>query len=185
MDEFDYIIVGAGSAGCVLANRLSENPSNRVLLLEAGPKDSSILIHMPAGVGKLIGTDSANWCYDTEGQTHLNNRRLFWPRGKVLGGSSSINGMIYIRGHARDYDHWRQLGLEGWGFSDVLPYFRRSEGNENGMMRFMVATGHWGFPTLQAAMFYLMHLLKRVSRPDTRRLRTLTVASKRVLVPTN
>ncbi len=119
MSSFDYIIIGAGSAGCVLASRLSENPDNKVLLLEAGGKDSNFLIHMPAGVGKLIGTDLVNWYYYTEGQTNLNNRKLFWPRGKVLGGSSSINGMIYIRGHARDYDLWRQLGLEGWGFADV------------------------------------------------------------------
>ena len=130
--EYDYIIIGAGSAGCVLANRLSEDPTNRVLLVEAGDKDKSIFIHMPAGVGRLISTDMANWYYYTEGQPHLNNRKLYWPRGKVLGGSSSINGMIYIRGHARDYDHWRQLGLTGWGFADVLPYFKRSEGNENG-----------------------------------------------------
>lgn len=144
MSEFDYIIVGAGSAGCVLANRLSADPKNKVLLLEAGSKDSSVLIHMPAGVGRLIGTDMVNWYYNTEGQTHLNNRSLFWPRGKVLGGSSSINGMIYIRGHARDYDHWRQLGLEGWGFGDVLPYFRRSEGNENGGDEFHGGDGPLG-----------------------------------------
>ncbi|MBO6543355.1 MAG: choline dehydrogenase [Alphaproteobacteria bacterium] len=144
MSEFDYIIIGAGSAGCVLANRLSSDPKNKVLLLEAGSKDSSVLIHMPAGVGGLIGTDKANWCYETEGQPHLNNRRMFWPRGKVLGGSSSINGMIYIRGHARDYDHWRQLGLEGWGFADCLPYFRRSEGNENGNDAFHGGDGPLG-----------------------------------------
>lgn len=129
MAEFDYIIVGAGSAGCVLANRLSADPANRVLLIEAGGKDRSPLIHMPAGVVKLLGGTHANWYYHTEPQRHMDGRSLYWPRGKVLGGSSSINGMIYIRGHARDYDHWRQLGLKGWGFSDVLPYFRRSEGN--------------------------------------------------------
>jgi choline dehydrogenase len=131
--EFDYIIVGAGSAGCVLANRLSADPNVKVLLLEAGGKDNSILIRMPAGVGALISQKSAhNWWLETEGQTHLKNRKLYWPRGKVLGGSSSINGMIYIRGHARDYDQWRQLGLEGWSYADVLPYFKRSEANENG-----------------------------------------------------
>jgi choline dehydrogenase len=131
--EFDYIIVGAGSAGCVLANRLTADPNIKVLLLEAGGKDNSVLIRMPAGVGSLISQKSAyNWWFETEGQTHLKNRKLYWPRGKVLGGSSSINGMIYIRGHARDYDQWRQLGLEGWSFADVLPYFKRSEANENG-----------------------------------------------------
>ncbi len=130
---FDYIIIGAGSAGCVLANRLSADPAVKVLLLEAGPKDKSTLIHMPAGVGALLSKRTKfNWYYETEGQPHMAGRRMYWPRGKVLGGSSSMNGMIYIRGHARDYDMWRQLGMEGWGFADVLPYFRRSEANENG-----------------------------------------------------
>ncbi len=136
MADFDYIIVGGGSAGCVLANRLSADPKNKVLLLEAGGKDKSPLIHMPAGVIKLLGGTKANWYYHTERQEHLDGRSLFWPRGKVLGGSSSINGMIYIRGHGRDYDQWRQLGLTGWGYSDVLPYFKRSEGNEGGIDAF-------------------------------------------------
>jgi choline dehydrogenase len=131
-NTYDYIIIGAGSAGCVLAARLSEDPQCRVLLLEAGGKDSNFMIHMPAGVGSLISGENENWSYYTEPQAQLDDRKLFWPRGRVLGGSSSINGMIYIRGHARDYDLWQQLGLPGWSFADVLPYFRRSEGNENG-----------------------------------------------------
>ncbi|MEE4300984.1 MAG: choline dehydrogenase [Pseudomonadales bacterium] len=128
-EEFDYIIIGAGSAGCVLAARLTEDADTRVLLLEAGGEDSNFMIHMPAGVGSLISGEKENWAYYTEPQAHLDDRRLFWPRGRVLGGSSSINGMIYIRGHARDYDLWQQLGLPGWSFADVLPYFRRSEGH--------------------------------------------------------
>lgn len=130
--EYDYVIIGAGSAGCVLANRLSADPAHSVALLEAGGRDRSILYKMPAGVIKLLGRARGNWAFHTEEQAHLDQRKLYWPRGKVLGGSSSINGMIYIRGHARDYDHWRQLGLDGWGYSDVLPYFIRAEHNEFG-----------------------------------------------------
>jgi len=133
LDRFDYIIIGAGSAGCVLANRLSADPGNRVLLLEAGVKDNSILVNMPAGVGSLIGDKGTyNWGFWTEAEPHLENRKLWWPRGKGWGGSSSINGMVYIRGHARDYDQWRQMGLEGWAYRDVLPYFKRSESLEGG-----------------------------------------------------
>lgn len=130
---YDYIIVGAGSAGCVLANRLSANPQHRVLLLEAGGSDWHPFIHMPAGIAKLVGKKGVNWDYSTEPEPHLDGRRLWWPRGKVLGGSSSINAMCYIRGDARDYDEWAQLaGDERWSWNGVLPYFRRSEGNERG-----------------------------------------------------
>ncbi|HEY3949118.1 choline dehydrogenase [Phenylobacterium sp.] len=133
MDRYDYILIGAGSAGCVLANRLSEDGTKRVLLLEACGKDTSLMIKMPAGVGGLISKEGPqNWGFWTEPEPNLNDRRLWWPRGKGWGGSSSINGMIYIRGHARDYDQWRQMGLAGWGYADVLPYFKRSEGFEGG-----------------------------------------------------
>lgn len=131
--KFDYVIVGAGSAGCALANRLSEDPSVTVALLEAGPRDKSMLIHMPAGVGNLIKAKGPhNWGFWTVPQKHMDGRTLYWPRGRGWGGSSSINGMIYIRGHARDYDQWRQMGLTGWGYRDVLPYFKRSENLETG-----------------------------------------------------
>ncbi len=131
-ESYDYIIVGAGSAGCVLANRLSADPDCRVLLLEAGPRDWNPFIHMPAGLARLVSFKSLNWSYETEPEPNLNNRRLYWPRGRVLGGSSSINAMCYIRGHASDYDDWRDLGNPGWGFDDVLPYFRRAEDQQRG-----------------------------------------------------
>jgi choline dehydrogenase len=130
--RFDYIIVGAGSAGCVLANRLTESGRHRVLLLEAGGHDRHIWIHIPLGYGKLFDNAKVNWLYKTEPEPELNNRQIIQPRGKVLGGSSSINGLLYIRGQHEDYDHWRQLGNAGWGFADVLPYFRRAEDQGRG-----------------------------------------------------
>jgi choline dehydrogenase-like flavoprotein len=125
--EFDYIIVGAGSAGCVLANRLSADPTKRVLLLEAGGKDNWIWFHIPVGYLFAIGNPRSDWMFKTEPEEGLNGRALAYPRGKVIGGSSAINAMIYMRGQAADYDHWRQLGLSGWGWNDVLPYFRQHE----------------------------------------------------------
>jgi choline dehydrogenase len=132
---YDYIVVGAGSAGCVLAARLTEDLRTRVLLLEAGGKDSAREIHIPAAFSKLFKT-AVDWDYSTEPEPQLHNRRLYWPRGKVLGGSSSINAMIYIRGNPADYDCWRDLGNPGWGFADVLPYFKKSEDQEHGESEF-------------------------------------------------
>ena len=130
--EADFIVIGAGSAGCAVAARLSEDPATRVLLLEAGGEDKNRWIHIPLGFGKTFADPTVNWCYETEPDPGAGDRRVFWPRGKVLGGSSSINGMVYIRGQAEDFDHWRQLGNTGWSFDDVLPYFKRSEHQTRG-----------------------------------------------------
>jgi choline dehydrogenase len=129
---FDYVIVGAGSAGCVLAARLTENSAVRVLLIEAGPSDSSWRIAMPSAVGSLLASDRFNWNYVSDPEPGLEGRRLTHPRGRVLGGSSSINGMVYIRGHARDYDGWAAANLSGWSYAEVLPYFKRAEGHLGG-----------------------------------------------------
>ena len=130
--SYDFIIIGGGSAGCVLANRLSSDPAARVLLIEAGPEDTALKIQMPGATPYVIADETINWRYYTEAQENLDGRRLQWPRARVLGGCSSHTTMVFIRGHARDYDHWRQLGCVGWSYSEILPYFRRSEQRESG-----------------------------------------------------
>ncbi len=129
---FDYVIVGAGSAGCVLANRLSAHGRHSVLLIEAGPPDRYPWIHVPIGYARTMFNPRVNWCFRTDPQPQMNDREVYWPRGKTLGGSSAINGLIYIRGQPEDYDHWAALGNRGWGYADVLPYFRRLEHNVRG-----------------------------------------------------
>jgi choline dehydrogenase len=141
--NFDYVIVGAGTAGCVLANRLSADPDVSVLLLEAGGKDSWIWIHIPVGYLYTQNNPRTDWCFRTDPEPGLGGRAVAYPRGKVLGGCSSINGMIYMRGQARDYDQWRQLGNRGWGWDDVLPYFKRSEDYVHGADDMHGAGGEW------------------------------------------
>jgi choline dehydrogenase-like flavoprotein len=141
--EFDYIIVGAGSAGCILANRLSADPSRRVLILEAGGRDNWIWFHIPVGYLFAIGNPRSDWLFKTEPEAGLNGRSLNYPRGKVIGGSSSINAMIYMRGQAADFDHWRQLGLNGWGWNDVLPFFRKHEDHFMGESAAHAVGGEW------------------------------------------
>ena len=143
MEQFDYVIVGAGSAGCVLANRLSADPRNRVALIEAGGRDHWIWFHIPAGYLFAIGNPRADWMFRTEADPGLNGRSIAYPRGKVLGGSSAINAMIYMRGQSADYDHWRQLGLDGWAWHDVLPVFRKMEDHFAGESEFHGAGGEW------------------------------------------
>ncbi|MBT8437157.1 MAG: choline dehydrogenase, partial [Gammaproteobacteria bacterium] len=143
--EYDYIILGAGSAGCVLANRLSESGEHSVLIVEAGPVDSKLLIHIPAGVYSVYKDPSINWNYNSEAEPDLHQRNIELPRGKVLGGSSSINSMVYMRGHPKDYDRWNdELGLKGWSYADCLPYFKRGESSERGENEWRGGSGPLG-----------------------------------------
>ena len=141
-NSFDYIIVGAGTAGCVLANRLSQNPANSVLLIEAGGKDWNPWIHIPVGYFKTMHHPNTDWCYTTESDPGLNNRSINWPRGKVLGGSSSINGLIYIRGQKEDYDDWAEAGNSGWSYREMLPYFKKCEHQQRGQSEYHGVGGH-------------------------------------------
>ena len=130
--DADFIVIGAGSSGCVIANRLSENPAHKVVLLEAGGRDTNPWIHIPVGYFKTMHNPTLDWCYRTEPDKGLNGRSIDWPRGKVLGGSSSLNGLLYVRGQPQDYDRWQQMGNDGWGWDDVLPLFKRSQDQERG-----------------------------------------------------
>ncbi|MCM2292350.1 GMC family oxidoreductase [Allorhizobium sp. BGMRC 0089] len=170
MDHFDYIIIGAGSAGCVLANRLAANREHRVLLIEAGGKDNYHWIHIPVGYLYCINNPRTDWCFSTEKEEGLNGRALNYPRGKVLGGCSSINGMIYMRGQARDYDLWRQMGCEGWGWDDVLPYFRKSEDFYKGADGLHGAGGEWRVeraPVRWAVLDAFRQAAKEAGIPET------------------
>jgi choline dehydrogenase len=150
VDQYDYIVAGAGSAGCILANRLSTDPAKRVLLLEAGGRDWYPWVHVPVGYFKTLHNPITDWSYKTEPDPGLNGRAIDWPRGKTLGGSSSINGLLYIRGQREDYDHWRQLGNTGWSYDDVLPYFIRSEDQQNGSDQFHGSGGGLSVQNMRA-----------------------------------
>ena len=169
-EEYDVVVAGAGSAGCIVATRLTEDPSVKLCLIEAGKRDRNPWIHVPLGFGKVVPNPNLNWGYQTEPEPGLNNRRITWPRGKVLGGSGSINGLVFLRGAPSDFDEWEKLGAKGWGYKDVLPYFKKSEHNESG-------TNQW------RAQGGPMHLseIKNPSAPA----RAFVEAATRLQIPRN
>ena len=170
---YDYIIVGSGSAGSVLANRLSARPEIKVLLLEAGGSDKSFYVRMPAGIANLSGP-RFNWGYETAPQAAMKGRRMYWPRGRLIGGSSSVNAMVYMRGQSADYDHWRQLGNAGWSYHDVLPYFKKAECNELLHDSFHGADGRSMSPSVPIRIRSATSSSRRRSRPACRSIRTST-----------
>ena len=178
---FDYIVVGAGSAGSVVANRLSANPKHNVLLLEAG-RESHPWSRIPVGFAKLIDNPAANWCYESEPEESTNNRRIPVPRGRLLGGSSSINGMVFVRGQSHDYDTWAQLGNRGWSYSDVLPMFKKMESYAGGDDEFRGRDGPLKVHDIQIPARSTTHCSKPAKRSDYRTILTITVPLKKVSV---
>lgn len=177
LDTYDYLIVGAGPAGCLLANRLSADPANRVLLLEAGGPDNYPWIHIPVGYLYCIGNPRTDWCFDTDEVPGLNGRSLKYPRGKVLGGCSSINGMIYMRGQARDYDQWVAEGNPGWSWRELLPLFRRMEDHFAGTSEMHGAGGEWRVERQRLSRSCSMPSSRRRRRPASPASRISTVAT--------
>lgn len=181
-EQFDYIIVGAGSAGCVLANRLTEDPAVRVLVLEYGGSDRSVIIQMPSAFSMPMNTSKYNWRYQTAPEAHLNGRQLHCPRGKVLGGSSSINGLVYIRGHACDFDEWEELGARGWGYRNCLPYFRRAETYKFGGDEYRGQPDRCARTTATTwRIRYTAPGSRQAQRPDTSRQKTVMAICRKVL----
>ena len=180
MENFDYVIIGAGSAGCVLANRLTNKTNIKVLLLEAGGKDTNPWIHIPGGYLKTMHNPKTDWCFKIEKDKALNNREMNYPRGKTLGGSSSINGMLYIRGQANDYNYWRQLGNVGWSWDDVLPYFKKAEDNQEGENDFHGVGGPLKVEKIRATFKVLDLFLEAAEEFGTKKLQTLTLATMKV-----